>query len=197
MRISAISGTTSQAIFSTLSSIILFISASFGSEGISLAGASGGCSASISMDGSGSSSGIRTGIGGSGKSTLAKEVAKRNAWRYPNGLVWVDFIDETAIMPSKLRNAIALQLGVDEKKEGLSVFEGPYDNQPGEKGVVRSPGFYELKKDMRVIDLILASGGLLRDAYTELAELYQKKYARYTKILDLMQDQWADLVWQA
>ena len=47
-----------------------------------------------------------------------------------------------------------------------------------------------------------AAGAMVSFARTqepnaELAELYEKKYARYMKILDLMQDQWADLVWQA
>ncbi|MGA1866908.1 MAG: SLBB domain-containing protein [bacterium] len=41
------------------------------------------------------------------------------------------------------------------------------------EGLIQSPDFYELKKGMRIIDLILASGGLLRDAYMEQAELYR------------------------
>jgi L-xylulokinase len=43
----------------------------------------------------------------------------------------------------------------------------------------------------------MVSFARVQEPNTDLAELYQKKYARYIKILDLMQDQWADLVWQA
>jgi polysaccharide export outer membrane protein len=39
------------------------------------------------------------------------------------------------------------------------------------RGEVRSPGVYEHKKDMRVLDLILAAGGLTRDAWLDEAEL--------------------------
>ena len=40
-------------------------------------------------------------------------------------------------------------------------------------GSVQSPGKYELKKSMRLVDLILAAGGLTRDAYRDEAELYR------------------------
>jgi L-xylulokinase len=43
----------------------------------------------------------------------------------------------------------------------------------------------------------MVSFARVQEPNADLDELYQKKYARYTKILDLMQDQWADLVWQA
>ncbi|MGA1791115.1 MAG: SLBB domain-containing protein [bacterium] len=62
---------------------------------------------------------------------------------------------------------------VNEIRKQRSAFKEPSGDMPTEKGVVRSPGFYELKKEMRVIDLILASGGLLRDAYMDQAELYR------------------------
>lgn len=39
------------------------------------------------------------------------------------------------------------------------------------RGEVRSPADYEYKKDMRVLDLILAAGGLTRDAWLDEAEL--------------------------
>ena len=39
------------------------------------------------------------------------------------------------------------------------------------RGEVRSPGDYEHKKDMRVLDLILAAGGLTRDAWLHETEL--------------------------
>ena len=39
------------------------------------------------------------------------------------------------------------------------------------RGEVRTPGHYEHRKDMRVLDLILAAGGLTRDAWLEEAEL--------------------------
>ena len=39
------------------------------------------------------------------------------------------------------------------------------------RGEVRSPGDYEHKKDMRVLDLLLAAGGLTRDAWLSEAEL--------------------------
>ena len=41
------------------------------------------------------------------------------------------------------------------------------------RGEVRSPGRYEFKKDMRVLDLVLAAGGLTRDAWLEEAELFR------------------------
>jgi len=41
------------------------------------------------------------------------------------------------------------------------------------RGEVRSPGTYELKKDMRVLDLVLAAGGLTRDAWLHEAELFR------------------------
>lgn len=44
------------------------------------------------------------------------------------------------------------------------------------RGEVRSPGIYEHKKDMRVLDLILASGGLTRDAWMGDAELFRTEY---------------------
>lgn len=62
---------------------------------------------------------------------------------------------------------------VDERSKLRSAFKEPSGDMPAEKGVVRSPGFYELKKEMSVIDLILAGGGLLRDAYMDQAELYR------------------------
>jgi len=40
-------------------------------------------------------------------------------------------------------------------------------------GSVKTPGEYALKKNMRVLDLLLASGGLLRDASMDKAELYR------------------------
>ena len=45
--------------------------------------------------------------------------------------------------------------------------------------------------------MMMVTPGRRVEPNTELAGLYEKKFARYTKILDLMQDQWADLVWQA
>ncbi len=39
------------------------------------------------------------------------------------------------------------------------------------RGEVRTPGDYEYKKDMRVLDLILAAGGLTRDAWLHEADL--------------------------
>ncbi|MBD3347744.1 MAG: hypothetical protein GF400_00940 [Candidatus Eisenbacteria bacterium] len=39
------------------------------------------------------------------------------------------------------------------------------------RGEVRSPGNYEHRKDMRVLDLVLAAGGLTRDAWLPEAEL--------------------------
>ena len=41
------------------------------------------------------------------------------------------------------------------------------------RGEVRSPGSYEHKKDMRVLDLVLAAGGLTRDAWLDAAELFR------------------------
>ena len=41
------------------------------------------------------------------------------------------------------------------------------------RGEVRSPGRYEYKKDMRVLDLVLAAGGLTRDAWLGEAELFR------------------------
>jgi protein involved in polysaccharide export with SLBB domain len=43
------------------------------------------------------------------------------------------------------------------------------------RGEVRSPGSYEHKKDMRVLDLILAAGGLTRDAWMGDAEIFRTK----------------------
>ncbi len=40
-------------------------------------------------------------------------------------------------------------------------------------GMVQNPGVYDLKKEMRLIDLILAGGGLLRDANYRKAEMYR------------------------
>ncbi len=40
-------------------------------------------------------------------------------------------------------------------------------------GSVQKPGRYALKKNMRLVDLLLAAGGLLRDAYRDEAELYR------------------------
>ena len=40
-------------------------------------------------------------------------------------------------------------------------------------GSVKTPGEYELKKNMRILDLVLAAGGLLRDSYLDKAELYR------------------------
>jgi len=40
-------------------------------------------------------------------------------------------------------------------------------------GSVKTPGEYELKKNMRVLDLVLAAGGLMRDSSLEKAELYR------------------------
>jgi protein involved in polysaccharide export with SLBB domain len=40
-------------------------------------------------------------------------------------------------------------------------------------GSVKSPGEYALKKNMHTLDLVLAAGGLLRDASLEKAELYR------------------------
>jgi polysaccharide export outer membrane protein len=39
------------------------------------------------------------------------------------------------------------------------------------RGEVRSPGSYEHKKGMRIVDLVLAAGGLTRDAWLDSAEL--------------------------
>lgn len=41
------------------------------------------------------------------------------------------------------------------------------------RGEVREPGSYEYKKDMRVLDLVLAAGGLTRDAWLDEAELFR------------------------
>lgn len=41
------------------------------------------------------------------------------------------------------------------------------------RGEVRFPGSYEYKKDMRVLDLVLAAGGLTRDAWLGDAELFR------------------------
>lgn len=41
------------------------------------------------------------------------------------------------------------------------------------RGEVRSPGSYDFKKDMRVLDLVLAAGGLTRDAWLREAELFR------------------------
>ena len=41
------------------------------------------------------------------------------------------------------------------------------------RGEVRSPGLYEFKKDMRVLDLVLAAGGLTPDAWLGEAELFR------------------------
>ena len=41
------------------------------------------------------------------------------------------------------------------------------------RGEVRAPGDYEHKKDMRVLDLVLAAGGLTRDAWLDEAELFR------------------------
>ncbi len=54
-----------------------------------------------------------TGIGGSGKTTLAKELARRNAWRYPGGLVWADFRKGAGAGPGVLLEAIIEQLGIN------------------------------------------------------------------------------------
>ncbi|MDX8380543.1 MAG: SLBB domain-containing protein [Ghiorsea sp.] len=40
-------------------------------------------------------------------------------------------------------------------------------------GSVKTPGEYELKKNMRVLDLVLAAGGLMRDSSLDKAELYR------------------------
>jgi protein involved in polysaccharide export with SLBB domain len=41
------------------------------------------------------------------------------------------------------------------------------------RGEVRSPGSYEFKKDMRVLDLVLAAGGVTRDAWMGAAEIFR------------------------
>jgi polysaccharide export outer membrane protein len=41
------------------------------------------------------------------------------------------------------------------------------------RGEVRAPGRYEHKKDMRVLDLILAAGGVTRDVWLEEAEVFR------------------------
>ena len=41
------------------------------------------------------------------------------------------------------------------------------------RGEVRSPGLYEFKKDMRILDLVLAAGGLTADAWLGEAELFR------------------------
>jgi protein involved in polysaccharide export with SLBB domain len=41
------------------------------------------------------------------------------------------------------------------------------------RGEVRSPGLYEFKKDMRILDLVLAAGGLTSDAWLGEAELFR------------------------
>jgi polysaccharide export outer membrane protein len=41
------------------------------------------------------------------------------------------------------------------------------------RGEVRSPGLYEFKKDMRILDLVLAAGGLTPDAWLGEAELFR------------------------
>jgi polysaccharide export outer membrane protein len=41
------------------------------------------------------------------------------------------------------------------------------------RGEVRTPDAYEFKKDMRVLDLVLAAGGLTRDAWLDEAELFR------------------------
>jgi len=41
------------------------------------------------------------------------------------------------------------------------------------RGEVRSPGNYDFKKDMRLLDLVLAAGGLTRDAWLREAELFR------------------------
>jgi len=40
-------------------------------------------------------------------------------------------------------------------------------------GSIKTPGEYELKKNMRILDLVLAAGGVQRDTYMEAAELYR------------------------
>jgi polysaccharide export outer membrane protein len=45
------------------------------------------------------------------------------------------------------------------------------------RGEIRSPGTYGYKKDMRVLDLILAAGGLTRDAWLCEAELFRTDLA--------------------
>ncbi len=40
-------------------------------------------------------------------------------------------------------------------------------------GSVKTPGEYKLKKNMRILDLVLAAGGLLRDSSLDKAELYR------------------------
>ncbi|MDQ6972730.1 MAG: SLBB domain-containing protein, partial [Mariprofundaceae bacterium] len=40
-------------------------------------------------------------------------------------------------------------------------------------GSVKSPGEYEVKKNMRLLDLVLAAGGLTRDSLMDRAELYR------------------------
>jgi polysaccharide export outer membrane protein len=61
----------------------------------------------------------------------------------------------------------------DSTRSGYSASHRKKSKKRGESDIVRSPGFYELKKGMRVIDLILASGGLSRDAFMDKAELYR------------------------
>ncbi|MFH1865070.1 MAG: SLBB domain-containing protein, partial [Candidatus Eisenbacteria bacterium] len=46
------------------------------------------------------------------------------------------------------------------------------------RGEVRFPGMYEHKKDMRVLDLILAAGGLTREAWIGEAELFRTEPRR-------------------
>jgi polysaccharide export outer membrane protein len=46
------------------------------------------------------------------------------------------------------------------------------------RGEVRLPGMYEHKKDMRVLDLILAAGGLTREAWIGEAELFRTEPRR-------------------
>jgi len=41
------------------------------------------------------------------------------------------------------------------------------------RGEVRAPGMYEFKKDMRILDLVLAAGGLTSDAWLGEAELFR------------------------
>ncbi|RME84344.1 MAG: hypothetical protein D6771_04640, partial [Zetaproteobacteria bacterium] len=84
---------------------------------------------------------------------------------------------EPALYRFRLADALAGRITVALKPhDKVYVFNrARFRRQPYARieGLVASPGVYEIKKHMRVSDLVLAAGGLLRDAYTEWAELYR------------------------
>jgi len=74
-------------------------------------------------------------------------------------------------LPSKLRVDVALN-----PRDKVYVFHRSHFRvapKVAVAGSVKSPGEYEIKKNMRLLDLVLAAGGLTRDSMMDRAELYR------------------------